>query len=709
MSCQEHTYTDVKPLLSRACNALETGQLICSEAFSLFEAMSAVEIGNPKMDAAAQHTDVMTLKDLINSGVAPLPANNTELLKLMDQLLLLEATWHTGNTLAQTLHASLYMLAPERFNEDRVLAAYCSIVQCTCREVQQIVFKGCVCEEEDFNINVLGLTIDPPSTSKDAGLAAVSAAIDMLEGAGRVEGGEPAEPSLPTASGSTDDVVGGLIARLSFRKNFHRALVKLQLKTKADLDLAHKLLLKALGDLERVRASSRAGFAQQLQGYCPSVNQYLLGPAPPRVVVLRTEEECWGYFAQLLTQLLLVTTVQNIREISKLKIFIDDLVASRPLPLTRSCLHLLLAPKSYEGVPTPSWAPSISMIAVAMGLPPTDHHLEELVQMLDQVHIGVTNWVQAKLLNSCRHRRRLRRGLEDWANLYQHALNADTSEVVQKYMRERGWKWNTLDPEDPQGPLATWIERETSESMVHHLLMGFELNLYQPCEYAMIFWYCDFLISIQLQDSRLLHAARPPVDHAVPSLARKGKPRPKSNATLRLQALANAAHALEVVLLELQRHLCQGMLRMMVALREMGLVPVPDVPFNSELQRFDQRFACFHLLVRPDPLHYDQYQHSVAVDPGITPSTLLTLASEAFGQVRKHGQYMWSVDHPVELSEVQLQQLKAFDKVAFQNVVAISVLLRATQGGQAVQVAFECPYHPWYPVMKIKMAKTTSS
>ncbi len=48
----------------------------------------------------------------------------------------------------------------------------------------------------------------------------------------------------------------------------------------------------------------------------------------------------------------------------------------------------------------------------------------------DEAHLGccssqVGNWVQAMLLNPSRSRRRLRRSMDDWANLYQHALNAD--------------------------------------------------------------------------------------------------------------------------------------------------------------------------------------------------------------------------------------------------------------------------------------------
>ncbi len=91
------------------------------------------------------------------------------------------------------------------------------------------------------------------------------------------------------------------------------------------------------------------------------------------------------------------------------------------------------------------------------------------------------------LMNSSRQRRRLRRGLEDWGNLYQHAINADTSEEFQALMASSGWAWTPL-PDDPQGPLGTWVEHETSANMLAHLLLGFELQMYEPKEYAMVYW-----------------------------------------------------------------------------------------------------------------------------------------------------------------------------------------------------------------------------
>jgi hypothetical protein len=40
------------------------------------------------------------------------------------------------------------------------------------------------------------------------------------------------------------------------------------------------------------------------------------------------------------------------------------------------------------------------------------------------------------------------RGLEDWGNLYQHALNADNSPQLQAYMVVHGWSWTNQHPGD---------------------------------------------------------------------------------------------------------------------------------------------------------------------------------------------------------------------------------------------------------------------
>jgi hypothetical protein len=49
----EAEWAPIGGLLAAAADELRVGQLVHASTFSLFEAMSAVEIGNPKMDAGA--------------------------------------------------------------------------------------------------------------------------------------------------------------------------------------------------------------------------------------------------------------------------------------------------------------------------------------------------------------------------------------------------------------------------------------------------------------------------------------------------------------------------------------------------------------------------------------------------------------------------------------------------------------------------------
>jgi hypothetical protein len=84
--------------------------------------------------------------------------------------------------------------------------------------------------------------------------------------------------------------------------------------------------------------------------------------------------------------------------------------------------------------------------------------------------------------------------------------------------------------------------------------------------------------------------------------------------------------------LEAQRQLAMGTLRLMMAMPLVKLYAAPELPFNSEAQRFDQRFAAFHQLQRPDPLRYEQFVQSTSVE-GVAAGQLLRLAGESFKRV----------------------------------------------------------------------------
>lgn len=56
--------------------------------------------------------------------------------------------------------------------------------------------------------------------------------------------------------------------------------------------------------------------------------------------------------------------------------------------------------------------------------------------------VQVQGWCHTMCLNRSRQRRRHRRGMEDWANLLEHALNADASPSFQHWLHHRSaWQW----------------------------------------------------------------------------------------------------------------------------------------------------------------------------------------------------------------------------------------------------------------------------
>ena len=40
-----------------------------------------------------------------------------------------------------------------------------------------------------------------------------------------------------------------------------------------------------------------------------------------------------------------------------------------------------------------------------------------------------------------------------------------------------------------QGPCAAWVERSCTAVLLQHFLLGFELELYQPKDFCMLYWY----------------------------------------------------------------------------------------------------------------------------------------------------------------------------------------------------------------------------
>lgn len=108
-------WLDASAFIARVCTGMRVGELLHGESFSLFDSMTAIEIGDVKMDIGlTRDHDVGSAAELIAGGGAPTALAGPMLVALFDQLLCLEATWHGHAMLPQTVFASLYMLDVDR-------------------------------------------------------------------------------------------------------------------------------------------------------------------------------------------------------------------------------------------------------------------------------------------------------------------------------------------------------------------------------------------------------------------------------------------------------------------------------------------------------------------------------------------------------------------------------------------------------------------
>ncbi|CAD7702869.1 unnamed protein product [Ostreobium quekettii] len=711
-------WVDAGPLLACARDSLAFGEILHGEDFSLQQAMSAVVIGAPKMDAGSAGGRVRSPAELIAGGGAPVDLPAGEALGVMDRLMALEASWLTGSALTQTVYTCLYMFDLERLEDNLYLSAFCKIVRATTWEIRNMVIAACVCEDEDFVALSHGTPLD--EAQGDGGksaLAAASFAEGKLTQILKRKGG--AQQKDGNGLGDVDampaNMAQAIAARLKFWQLLHMGLDRLQKKGKQDLQAASKHFGAAMVELQTIRETSALG-SEDCPGFQPCLDRGTLGAAPMRPLKILTKEDAWDHFQAMLEHLQLACSVTAIGSLKELKNFLLSFAKKLPAAVARSALHLNLSfNKGTQLSEPPRWCPSIRMLSDALNLPPKRGDAgDEVDFFLQQALIAMQNWCQCMCLNRLRQRRRLRKGLEDWRNLADHAFHADNSPAFQRYMAETGWHWlpGGLQQNGPNsfqsGPLMAWVEQGCCECMVLHLLLGCELELYQPMEYTMIFWYCDYLFSKLLACTRDLFNARsgvvPPSEQKKKG-GKKTKSKMQQGKNAQTDLIRTQRYAMELAILETERHMSQGIVRLMLGLHMTGTLTKPEFPFNGEAERFHQRFDCFQQVEQPEPLEYAAFAASTHI---VAPSSsrILDAASKSFHGAKDHASLVLARASTSGLGEERLGEIRAMEHVARTNAVAASIVMRSEQLGlQNMSVAFGYDHHPYFPVVSIARSK----
>ncbi|KAG0578924.1 hypothetical protein M758_4G058200 [Ceratodon purpureus] len=716
-------WLDASPFLSSVCDELGVGELVHGENFSLFEAMSALEIMDPKMDAGMATTGFKTFEEAIESGAAPIQLTIPQLVDVFDHMFACEATWQNGHALAQTVFSCLYLLNVERTAPNALLHAFCRSTRATCSMIRTAIALADIHEEEDFVTMAYGLPVEGDGDSKClAQLNTVEEVVArQLRGCKgssttKKKGFEDAEP-LQDDPALEEGYCLAVLCRLRFRKALYHSLTYMDKPQGRGLEMARKHIAIALSELQNIRSSSAfLSFGQAPDpsteskergstasgrvaiGFDESVNRRLLAPTPPRSINIFTWDDTLAYFEKLLQDLDRICCLPMTLGLEEIMLFVVDYQKLKPDLFARARLQLLLLHDGKLLGREPLAIALVKVFNVPQNVMTCDHQTQAFTTQSARV---TQHLLKIMCTNTAWQRRKLGRILQDWGNLLQQTkvtrdvpLESDEVTTVPDEVMQT------------ENILTAWAAEQTCWVVRQYLMLGFQLDLYSLSEYCMVYWYLDHVLLSTLHYKLAKESQTSPTLDSPDSVKKKGKKK-KGVATVKQPGSTpkDGKFTYSILLLQCYSDLCKGFIWMLTALTRDRKLVHRDTIFNTEQERFFQRFDVLHKLMIPAPMSYFHFKDSTS-QLHLSVKELYQLSYDHFMAVQQHLQELGaSAAKAPELSAVSRTQwaieVKQMEQVSLRNRVALQIVHQAGPGDN-LRVSFEFSQHPCYPVAVVK-------
>jgi len=246
-------------------------------------------------------------------------------------------------------------------------------------------------------------------------------------------------------------------------------------------------------------------------------------------------------------------------------------------------------------------------------------------------------------------------------------------------------------------PLSSWTYHIKLILVETILFMGFELELYQPHEYSLIYSYLEYAFIVhneQLQ--RVRHHA---------DLVKKRKP--KELLYMELLIMRNTA----------MENMSKAYTLLFLVLRAMNLIRLPTRDKTNDYMRYALRLKPFWGLSSPEILPFESFQELYS--PPQTMDTILDCVQRAFNHLAKARQMMDALNK-LDVEQTRMRycftEYKEDVKNLIKSCIGASIFLQGLVKQMPVEGAFsgksvivEYKYHPRFGVVKIIESKSRKS
>lgn len=489
---------------------LKLGELVHDELFGLYDAMAAIELMDPKMDAGMmcnKSKKLYPFEEMVRRNLIKIKDFSLEeLIGIIDDTYSCLVMWMNGHSLAQTVFINLYLHSPNLIF-DKTLKSFCIVILKIVDIINEIVLQASVYEEEDFQTKTY--SFDLASFKNHSKTQTLIKAVDE-----ELKSQIKNEVLSNKSDKQTLELLKALHCRIKFTQVFYTILLNFKkeiLNSSSSLPLkefifttnqlinnCEVLVPEWLSTLDYgVKPSDQSNLNVDhyqpnyptILGFEPLINQRLLPSSFPRYVKITPRADSVAYLKSFLLRYQRLMKVHFIENFFEVINFFNEFSKLKPsCVVSRSMLQLFYMPQQnmvygeieFAKVIKDSCKDFIKPLFLS-GPITLDPNTKEIVDsFFNRCLHPFKSIIQIYGHNRASQRGKIAFVLKDFLCLIEECISLD--QFVTNELNNSMCSY-----------LQFWILIYKFYLMSQYLLSGFELELYSTHEYCYMYYELDYI------------------------------------------------------------------------------------------------------------------------------------------------------------------------------------------------------------------------